>query len=397
MADACCVFLLLLRLCLAIAVRIPLDTSLRSSPFLQSTALSASQNSVPKVVTAPFTWSHMYLGKLLHQSHIIELGPRGALFLLTETTTHLDPISSTCVPSEKALCLTQSGEVLPSAVLKDGSTPPPLLISAHAQRIHDPVLRTLASVDDACKMENNGAGRVYATGGSDTGNYTVTACDVIQGTHVLVYEPRTRRLALRKQTLGPTAYLIILVSATFHISALASPPTSYPEAWAYHANCFLSIVACIAVYAKGEMHFYSPEDEALFWVTSACGLIALLRMRHEAYLFALTTITATVYRTHQTPYAPILGYVYGYMAWTQVILQVHHHHHHQEQQQHHAKSNHSLADLLLLLVSTTLFGEIAIRPFFVHTSQWPLQFVFHAFITYSLAKYKDLSSWLPTA
>jgi hypothetical protein len=71
------------------AIRIPLDIDLRTSPFLQSTS-STVQSSVPKIVKAPFTWSHNYLGKLLHQANIVEIGPRGALFILYDNTQEDD-------------------------------------------------------------------------------------------------------------------------------------------------------------------------------------------------------------------------------------------------------------------------------------------------------------------
>ena len=368
------------------AVRIPLDIDSRTSPFLQSTTSSA-QSTVPKIVTAPFTWSHMYLGKLLHQSSVIELGPRGALFVIKMGSEmggyRHEPASTTaCMASARALCVTEEGEVLPSAMQMDGtSTPSPLSISPGSDGIQDPVLRVLASLQDACKLDGNGGGRMYVQEEGLT-NYTVTACDVMQGTHVLVYEPRARQLSVRAQTFGPTAYLIILISATMHIAMLAAPVTT----WVFPCNCGLSILSTMVLYFKGDVQFHTVEDEAFFWATAVCALGALAISREEAYLGALSMMAAALYRTHETPYAPVLGYVLGYKAWTQMLTFAAH----QQKKQR-------VVFLMGMLCYTSLFCEIAVKPLFLQGGLWPLQLMFHTFMTYSLAKYRELSSWLPSA
>jgi hypothetical protein len=380
-----------LMLSLAHGVRIPLDIDARSSPFLQS-SMGRSQSNVPSIMTAPFTWSHMYLGKLLHQSQVVELGPRGALFVTTTSTRAASsPPEATCKPSDKALCVTVRGEVLPSALLNNGTASgltfqvaeQPLSASSTAEA---GVLDTLAQFKDACKLQGNGGGRAYSWGA----NYTVIACDVLQGTHVLVYEPRVRRLSLRAQTFGPAAYLIILLSATIHIAALAqSEEEEKKDTWAFQYNCVLSIVACMALYVKGEVHFYTVEDTALFWATAVCGL-AVTRTP-EGHLFALSLMAAALYRTHETPYASILGYVHGYRVWVQLLSKAKEEKNTLQQQQQQLQ----LWRALGMMGYTSLFCEIAIKPGYAQSGLWRLQFVFHMFLAYSLAKFRQLSSSMP--
>jgi hypothetical protein len=373
------------------AVRIALDIDARTSPFLKSTSPSST---TPQVLTAPFTWSHMFLGKLVHQSRVVEVGPRGALFVLYDAEGQTPPphtskvAQTTCAPSENALCSTPEGDVLPSALLRSGTAAPTTYnVTASARLTRDPVLRALGRITDACKLEGNGGSRMYhreeaeSSEGAST-NYTVTACDVLQGTHVLVYEPRTRRLTLRAQTFGPVAYVIVLVSAGIHIGVLAMGPASVSgNWWAFACNGLASIVACAVLYVNGEVHFHSWEDDVLFWANGLCALVSLVRRKDEAYLFALSMMAATLYRTHETPYAPILGYVFGYRTWVQVL----------QQAQKPASSLWAVWELMLLLTYVSVFCEIAIKPLFIQGGLWRLQLVFHMFITYSLAKYKELS------
>jgi hypothetical protein len=405
--------------------RIPLDIDMRSTPFLQSTLSSVQGSTTPKIARAPFTWSHMYLGKLLHQSRVVELGPRGALFVMYphhESTGGAQmPLSASCSTSEKALCVTSEGEVLPSALLNDGTAHSAQFnVTATPWLLQESMLRTLGHLLDACKLESNGGARVYYADGRP--EYTVTACDVVQGTHVLVYEPRLKRVSLRAQTFGPAAYVICLLSATMHIAFLASPAAS-SEAWFFPCNCLLSVVACLVLYLKGEVQFHTLEDEVFFWISGAYALGALLRRRDEAYLFALSMMAAALYRTHETPYAPILGYVLGYRAWMLLL----------QETKPNIKGPYSsyaynptamnklsvggkgavvvtagavaadpqnafglsFTELVLMLVYTSLFCEIAIKPLLMQGGMWTLQMVFHMFVTYSLAKYRELSIGLP--
>jgi hypothetical protein len=62
-----------------------------------------------------------------------------------------------------------------------------------------------------------------------------------------------------------------------------------------------------------------------------------------------------------------------------------------QQAQKPASSLWAVWELMLLLTYVSVFCEIAIKPLFIQGGLWRLQLVFHMFITYSLAKYKELS------
>jgi hypothetical protein len=339
-------------------VRIALDLDLRASPFLHSTTATKTG----------FVWGHAHLGRLLHLSALIEIGPRGALFV--PFTDQLggggELVQTRCAPSGAALCVLEEGLVLPSAWSADA------FAFEVGNRLRDPLLAHLAGVADSCRLEGNGAGRVHVAEG---GNYTVLPCDVIQGTRVLVYEPHAQTLRVLRQTLGPMGYLVLLVAAVINIYELT--PAKKGGQGRYWAGV-LSVVGCCALRIKGELRFHRTEDEALFWLS------ALLALAYIAYnyqrdgeevaggLLALSLIATTVYRTHETPYASMLGYALAFVAWGKVFA--------------------GARDQLVLVVFASLFCEIALRPQSLDAGAWPITLVFHMFMTFCLAKYQDLSS-----
>ena len=158
---------MLLGLCLVEGLRIPLDAD-TSSPYLQSSAAGAQGGANTSLaVLAPFTWLHVYLGKLLHTAEMVEFSPRGVLFVKEVPQSDASLAESPCLPSNEGLCRVRDGGlVLPSSVLRSG----PFQVASDPQEIADPVLRLLAEVD-ACGTENKGRGIIY----TDSADYTVTA------------------------------------------------------------------------------------------------------------------------------------------------------------------------------------------------------------------------------
>jgi len=349
--------LVLLRLLCAGGVRIALDLDLRASPFLHSTAEGLTKGG--------FVWGRAHLGRLLHLSALVEIGPRGALFVpfTDQLSGGGELVQTRCAPSGAALCVLEEGSVLPSAWSADA------FAFEVGDRLRDPLLAHLSGVPDSCRLEGNGAGRVYVAAG---GNYTVLACDVVQGTRVLVYEPHAQGLRVVRQTLGPMGYLVLLVAAVINIYEL-TPSTKGLRSW----TGALSVVACCALRVKGELRFHRAEDEGLFWLS------ALLALAYIAYnyrrggdevaggLLTLSLIATTVYRTHETPYASMLGYSLAFVAWGKVFT--------------------GARDQLVLVLFASLFCEIALRPQSLDAGAWPITLVFHMFMTFCLAKYQDLA------
>jgi hypothetical protein len=345
------------------SVRIPLDLDLKRSPFLHSN----TDNSLSKY---GFVWGQAHLGRLLHLSHLVEVGPRGVLFVpFTDSTSPnllpLHAVMTHCPPSASALCVLEEGSVLPSAVSQE-------TIFQVGKPQHDPLLSYLAGARDSCQTEGSGWGRIYSAGA----NYTVMACDAVQGTHVLVYEPHgEHRLIVQRQTLGPMGYLVMLIAAIINIYALAQQKEMPLFA---RCNAALSALACAVLRIKGEMIFHKVEDEVLFWlsVVLALGYLAYGEQHKEGVLLSLSLMAASIYRTHETPYAPILGYVLGFYSWDKLFA--------------------GAQDHLVVLVFTSLFCEIALRPQSQNIGMWPITLASNIFITFCIAKYRDLSLWTPS-
>jgi hypothetical protein len=347
-------------------LRIPLDIDYAKAPFLQSSTPDG-------VVEGPFQWSSAQLGRLLHAASRVEIGPRGLLFVMGAVPP-LAEADTLCTPSASALCELKGGQL----VLPSFSPNVERSFPVTSGPLSDAALNKLALAEDGgCQLEGRGGGRKYV---EEAQQYTVTSCDVVQGTRLLVYEPRTGRLAVQEQTLGPMAYLIVLVSATVHICALAptAATTGSLRTWLFQANAVLGIGACMVLCVRGRVAFHTTEDAVLFWLSSVLGLGYLgVGELQEACLQTLNLLGATVYRTHETPYAPILGYTLAFRTWGRLFR------------------GEPLPYLLVSLLHASVFSEVALRPQCMHAEVWPLYLVFHLFITYSLAKFQDVCSLSP--
>ena len=167
-----------------------------------------------------------------------------------------------------------------------------------------------------------------------------------------------------EQTFGPIAYLLFLVSATLNICAIASPDDN----WMLWGNGLFSVLACLLLRLRGLVHFHTRDSEALFWASGACAIayLILLKKRQEGFLFALSTMAAALYRTQETPYAPIIGYMLGYLTWGKVLC-------------HRAQIAGGVLDLFVSLLYTTLFCEVALRPQCLYDEIWPEYYIYFTF------------------
>jgi len=370
------------------AIRIPLDSEI-SSPYLQSTMSGTPYSS--KIISAPFSWSNVYLGLLLHKSLFIEVGPRGAWFVLDGTyNPALASESEACFVSPFGLCHVDEGIILPSLHASEGYFP----VASDPSTLKNSLLRHLAQAD-ACRAEGKGRGRVY----SNSSEYTVTACDVLQGVHLVVYRQEEDKLSLHEQTFGPSAYLVILVSATINICAFAScyqkSPPSLPSMFLWNAG--LSVLACTVLYFRNLVHFQLMEDEIFFWV-SAVLTFAYLGLGYltqvgipESFIFSLTALASVLYRTNETPYAIIIAYILGYILWNKILGLCH------GQDDADCRKQHvgNYIDLFVLLLYVTIFCEISLRPQCLYQKMWPIYYTFHIFVCYSIVKYQQIFFILP--
>lgn len=403
----------------SMGVRIPLSYD-APGPFLHHSTTGKDGNSFNHLSLVSFSWSSSFLGRLLHESMLVEIGPRGVRFLRHPPTVHGGATSLfgwlqrtvDCLPSDLALCQTDEGWVLPS----EGQWPPPVTfeITSNASTLHNAVMQTFAA-ETACHGENQGTGRVYS---SRSASYSVTSCDILHGKLLLVYVKGERSVFVYHQTFGPIAYLLILLSATLSTTAIASlsvesgqQPSSHPRSlkdqvhsyWTAHAplifdiNALCSIVVCALIYIRHRVHFHNVEDALVFWLSAASGCAYLIfsfktkplqRRRSfeiDGCMYSLETIAIALYRSPETPYVSILAFFMACRIWHKVFLFCHG----LAASSSKAILDHSiLLDLLLSVINYNLLCEIGLKPQFVLDEAWYFYGVLMLFLSYSLIKYQ---------
>jgi hypothetical protein len=392
----------------ASAFRIPLTFDARS-PFLQHSREAREGNSFDHDTFSAFSWSNVFLGRQLHQSELVELGPRGVRFIRAPVAT---PAGAECAPSELALCAPSSGEgwILPSEG-KWGAAPR-FDVSSNGSALEDGVLRLFAR-ETACHGESQGAGRAYRGGGV----YSVTACDILQGQHFMVYA-KPGRVAVYPQTFGPIAYFLIIVSATISTGGIAylsqraeapkkdsvsivvhqslcdvAPPRAYLSGL-FNLNALCSIVVCVGLVGRGATHFHTRVDGVAFGAGALSGLFyvacvaralyfAAPTARRNSYeidscMHALGTVATSLYRTPETPYASILILFMAFRIWEKAFLYCH--------GRSRALGAGVYLDLGLALLNFQLMCEAGARPQYVFRDAWAFHFVLVLFLSFCLVK-----------
>lgn len=245
----------------------------------------------------------------LQRARIVEISPRGVRFVYDPAAAPED--GEPCAPERRCLCGMEEGLILPSPALDAnnvsitvGGVPPS----------RSAVLRAFASATDACAY--NAAGRNLSHA---LARYTVSGCDVLQGRLVIVYRPDLSRLMLIRQTLGPMAYTacILAALACFYLCTLAPGSTD------------AAVIALVLLAALPFVRtpFLTPEDQLHFlcsWALAACmAPFAIWRNDQqraaEATLIALVALVDAIYRTPESPYAPLVCLLLTTRQWRKVI------------------------------------------------------------------------------
>ena len=141
-------------------VRLPLSYDSKTPFLCHSVNANTNGKSFSHETLVTFSWSNVFLGKLLHKSELIEVGPRGVRFIPHIFYERLFnngaiALSKDCFPSNQALCKVSSNEgwILPSEGL---FTPPIFNITSQNSLLQDVVMRAFAS-GTACHNEEQGA------------------------------------------------------------------------------------------------------------------------------------------------------------------------------------------------------------------------------------------------
>lgn len=307
-------------------------------------------------------WSSPEYSRLIQLGSLVEVSARGIRIVGGCSRRALaggsrGPLAATaCNSSRRALCVTDEGLVLPSSPPTSAASPATAMVEGRPSALKDPVLRLLA-LSGACLAPDAGRGRVFfssshARPGNNTGgdggmamaqhshrppvNYTVTACDVLLGTYVLTLSEGV--LSVYRQTFGPMAYLLVLISAAISVAAIASACGAIEEEGKglllFGFNALLSACVCMLVAGVWGVPFHCDSDMQHFWMTAAmCAAYSLLVFRAPrratracliaASLHALDASICALYRTPETPYASILALVFAVRLWSRVFRVCH--------------------------------------------------------------------------
>lgn len=400
--------------------RIPLSYD-KQSPFLKHSVINSKSHE-------SFSWSNMFLGKFLHRSDIIELGPRGVRFIfhqpqIMKPAGALIAKSENCKPTDLALCYSSEGWFLPSEG-KWGSTI--FNITSSGSLLQDEVLRLFAD-ENACHGENQGVGRAYYYALQKV-QYSITSCDILQGRYILAYVKGDETVYVYPQTFGPISYFLIIISATISTGAIAffskfsqtSTAKSKSEridvvvvgggtptldnsislmerqllSYALNINAWSSIIVCAAVFYRDKIHFHTAEDALVFWFGVVSGLfysmivLETLTLYHsnssfqmDGCMYALEVISIALYRTPENPYSFILSLFMACRIWEKYFLTCH-------GRNQPPSVPLRCFDIIVALVNFQLLCEIGIKPQYVFQEAWPFYFITILFLTYCMVKYQ---------
>jgi hypothetical protein len=203
---------------------------------------------------------------------------------------------------------------------------------------HDAVARAyIEQTEDACA--DHGVGRRLLLLGGNASNHdnrsssssaspliirmTVTACDVMDGHLVALWDVGAGGLRLTGQTFGPMAYgaMLLQAAAALYLATLAAPP---PATSAVVGGL---VAGCVAAAVRGELRFVTTDDARFFWCVGAWALFLAssgwclddAAQRGEACLHALSLMACAVNRTPENAYAGLLALVLAVRLWDKVL------------------------------------------------------------------------------
>ena len=264
-------------------------------------------------------WGEAARLQSVHRARWIEVAPRGIRLVADDGAAGggrrwSDP--TPCAPVADALCATPHALLFPSP--SPSSAAPS---SAYAYYVVDgasPLIRNDSVAvayarEDACAL--HGAGRVFVPGGTQVlWGYTVTACDVMEGHLVALYDTVEGTVRLAPQTLGPMAYCILLLQAAGCLYCA----TSAPSRFATYAAASLAVSNALVAAIHG-VPFLLQQDAAFFWVQDAFALASAFTHGRDACIHALSATACAVYRSTENAYAGIVCTILLVRAWAGLL------------------------------------------------------------------------------
>ena len=262
----------------------------------------------------PVQWSSAEMSRWMHESEVVEIGPRGIRFVSMVTYSRKEKARDVCESTHMALCESRSGLVLPTTgTVRVTGMMNPQFNSSIAKYFYE-------ESDASCAQ--NGDGRVKVLNETV---YTVSACDIMEGRAVIMYRPTSDEILVISQTFGPMAYSVILVTALCCIYG-ASVQVNKENWWVVYVMrsiCGGGSVACCLLYVMSGITFLCQDDEAHFWLSIVGTWIMILcggaKSITNMSMFMLGSIADALYRGPETPYASIFVVALGVQTWQKVF------------------------------------------------------------------------------
>ena len=207
-------------------------------------------------------------------------------------------------------------------------------------------------------------------------SYTVTACDVMQGHLVAVYDTTDGTLHLLTQSFGPMAYFGVIVQSVLclYYATASSSLTNAPALVALwlQASCALLLVT------QG-VPFLTAADamHAVLWLAVGIALALHSWLAHaedegtEACLYALGSLATLMYRTPEHAYAGVLCAVLVVRQWEKLLLV--------------KKRKSPLFNLFLTTVALATLADTGVAPQCTPPERWPFYAGLGVYMGFALA------------
>ena len=357
----------------------------------QARRLQLSDSAFPFLATdagALLRWSSGDMLEVLHYAQWIEVAPRGIRIgrtepLMVDSTNIVK--AQACEAIENALCTMPDGLLFPSPPPEQVAIVPPAspfpvvdpwvarlpLVAASSEDDNDEeddlsvlvrrpngthslegmyayyagqtggrsVPMTYA-LQGACALNGQGRelvprrSRLLADDNNDPKafflQYTVTACDVLQGQLVAVYEPSTSTLRLLTQSFGPMPYCVALIQAAvclYYATAVASANTLSKSGTQMAAGAALWLLSGCLLLGSGSPPFLTLSDVVHFWTWSTTGVLLAVGAlatndadrAAEACIYALGALADLAYRTPENAYGGLLCLALTVRQWQKLL------------------------------------------------------------------------------
>lgn len=296
----------------------------------------------PGAADAGIDWARGVAGWLLYSSEVVEVAPEGIRFIRAGAFRlperyHARFSSGHCDTDPRALCRITREEQGGSLLLPSVDSPTIQFANSSWRGGVPGGLESAVSGmlwEGACALQ--GKGRSVARSNGSIWRYDVSACDIAYGQKGVVWDQRDQPYALLHDgSLGPMAYPLAVAAALLSLigytDSLSAADTSSLERNAIYTGVAAATALAIACTLMMRHIYFATEADRLFVLLSAsiaflyalAGIVQLWvsspvpsawvskrGVTGSACLFALDACLSLLYRTPETPFAPLVSFIF---------------------------------------------------------------------------------------